>query len=133
MACDSGHNEPVATWDDVTGAASGLPEALETSPRVWKVRKKLFVWERPLRKSDLAALGDSAPDGDILGARVGDEGVKRALIAEEPQVYFTTPHFDGHPIVLARLDAIPPPDLTELITEAWLCQAPKTLARRFLD
>ncbi|MGH3956588.1 MAG: MmcQ/YjbR family DNA-binding protein [Mycobacterium sp.] len=123
----------MATWDDVTGAASGLPEALETSPRVWKVRKKLFVWERPLRKSDLAALGDSAPDGDILGARVGDEGVKRALIAEEPQVYFTTPHFDGYPIVLARLDAIPAPDLTELITEAWLCQAPKTLARRFLD
>ncbi|WP_134065586.1 MmcQ/YjbR family DNA-binding protein [Mycobacteroides salmoniphilum] len=121
----------MATWDDVTGVASGLPEALETSPRVWKVRKKLFVWERPLRKSDLAALGDSAPDGDILG--VGDEGVKRALIAEEPQVYLTTPHFDGYPIVLARLDAISPPDLTQLITEAWLCQAPKTLARRFLD
>jgi hypothetical protein len=122
----------VATWDDVTGAASGLPEAIETSPRVWKVHKKLFVWERPLRKSDLAALGDSAPDGDVLGARVGDEGVKRALIADQPQVYFTTPHFDGYPIVLARLEAIAPPDLIELVTEAWLCRAPKTLVRRFL-
>ncbi|MEU9807221.1 MmcQ/YjbR family DNA-binding protein [Mycobacterium sp. NPDC050853] len=122
----------MATWDDVEGTVSGLPDVVETSPRVWKVRKKLFVWERPLRKRDLAALGDSAPDGDILGARVSDEGVKLALIADEPDVYFTTPHFDGYPIVLARLDAIAAPDLTELITEAWLCQAPKTVTRKFL-
>ena len=49
-----------------------------------------MVWERPLRKADHAALGDDAPDGDILGARV-----------------------------------------TELITEAWLAQAPKTLAKSY--
>jgi hypothetical protein len=59
------------------------------------------VWERPLHKADFAALGDEAPDGDILGARVPDEGVKFALIADEPDVYFTTPHFGGSLTVYA--------------------------------
>ena len=49
-----------------------------------------------------------------------------------PNVYFTTPHFDGYPAVLVRLAEITVPDLTELITEAWLAQAPKTLVKKFL-
>jgi hypothetical protein len=97
------------------------------------VRKKLIVWERPLRKADLEALGADAPDGDILGARVADEGVKFALIADDPAVYFTTPHFDGYPAVLLRLARIGVPELTELVTEAWLAQAPKTLVKAFLS
>jgi hypothetical protein len=28
--------------------------------------------------------------------------VKFALIADDPGAYFTTPHFDGYPAVLAR-------------------------------
>lgn len=109
-----------------------LPETSEPTPRDWRVRKKLIVWERPLRKADYEALGADAPDGDILGARVSDEGVKFALIANDPDVYFTTPHFDGYPAVLVRLAEISEPDLTELITDAWLAQAPKTLAKAFL-
>jgi hypothetical protein len=117
----------VATWDDVARIAGELPETTQTSARNWRVRKKLIAWERPLRKADYEALGDDAPDGDILGARVADEGVKFALIADEPGVYFTTPHFDGYPAVLVRLAEIGVPDLEELVTEAWLAQAPKTL------
>ncbi|MDV3124889.1 MmcQ/YjbR family DNA-binding protein [Mycobacterium sp. 21AC1] len=122
----------MADWTDVARIAAGLPETNEATPRAWRVRKKLVVWERPLRKADYMALGDAAPDGDILGARVPDEGVKFALIADKPAVYFTTPHFDGYPSVLARLGAIDVPELTELITEAWLVQAPRTLAKAFL-
>jgi len=90
------------------------------------------VWERPLRKADLAALGDAAPAGPVLGARVADEGVKLALIADNPDVYFTTPHFDGYPAVLVRLDRIGIAELTELAEEAWLTRAPKRLAQRYL-
>jgi hypothetical protein len=122
----------MATWTDVARIAAELPETTEASPRNWRVRKKLMVWERPLRKADYAALGDDAPEGDILGARVADEGVKFALIAEETDVYFTTPHFDGYPMVLVRLAEIGVPELTELITDAWLSQAPKTLVKAFL-
>lgn len=123
----------MADWDDVARIVGELPETAEASPRTWRVRKKLIAWERPLRKADYEALGDAAPDGDILGARVPDEGVKFALIADDPGVYFTTPHFDGYPAVLVRLAEIGVPELTELITEAWLAQAPKTLAKAFLQ
>jgi hypothetical protein len=123
----------VASWDDVGLIVGQLPETTEAAPRNWRVRKKLIAWERPLRKADYEALGDTAPDGDILGARVPDEGVKFALIADDPGVYFTTPHFDGYPAVLVRLAEIGVPELTELITEAWLAQAPKTLAKAFLQ
>ncbi|MFN3007553.1 MmcQ/YjbR family DNA-binding protein [Mycolicibacterium wolinskyi] len=122
----------MADWGDVARIAADLPETGEPTPRTWRVRKKLVVWERPLRKADYAALGADAPDGDILGARVADEGVKFALIADNPAVYFTTPHFDGYPIVLVRLAAIGVDELTELITEAWLAQAPKTLVKAYL-
>lgn len=50
-----------------------MPEATERpafGSAAWRVRDKLFVWERPLRKSDRNALGDAAPDGPILGAKV---------------------------------------------------------------
>ena len=123
----------VATWDDVGRIVGELPETAEASPRNWRVRKKLLAWERPLRKADYAALGADAPEGAILGARVADEGVKFALIADDPGVYFTTPHFDGYPAVLVRLAEIGVPELEELLTEAWLAQAPKTLSREFLN
>ena len=122
----------MASWDDVARIVGELPETTEPAPRNWRVRKKLIAWERPLRKADYEALGDDAPDGDILGARVSDEGVKFALIADDPGVYFTTPHFDGYPAILVRLAEISVPELEELVTEAWLAQAPKTLVKAFL-
>jgi hypothetical protein len=121
----------MATWDDVGRIVGALPETTEASPRNWRVRKKLIVWERPLRKADHAALGPAAPDGEILGARVSDEGVKLALIADDPEVYFTTPHFDGYPAVLVRLAVIGVDELEELVTDAWLAQAPKKLVKEF--
>lgn len=100
--------------------------------RQWQVRKKTFVWERPLRKSDLEALGNAAPDGPILGAWLADEGEKFALIEGNPGVYFTTPHFSGYAAVLVNLDAIGSGELAELITDAWLNRAPKRVAAEFL-
>jgi hypothetical protein len=125
----------VATWDDVRRIALALPDTSEGeswgSPR-WMVHGKGFVWDRPLRKTDLAALGSAAPDGPILGARVADEGVKTALIADDPDAFFTIAHFDGYPAVLVRLENIGIDELEELITEAWLLKAPKRLAKEYL-
>ena len=99
----------------------------------WRVRDKLFVWERPLRRADLEALGAAAPDGPILGARVEHVGAKEALLADDPGLFFTTPHFDGYPAVLVRLDRIGPDALDEVIVEAWLARAPQRLAAAFLE
>jgi hypothetical protein len=126
----------MATWDDVASVVGELQLTEERSPHEWRVGKKLIAWERPLRKSDydaLTALGVEPPQGDILGVRVADEGVKFALIADEPELYFTTPHFDGYPAVLVRLAAIDERGLRELIVDAWLTQAPKRLVQEFLD
>ena len=125
----------MATWNDVARVVGELALTSEPSPHEWRVGKKLLAWERPLRPSDREALSQSGvepPEGDILGVRVSDEGVKFALIADEPGVYFTTPHFDGYPAVLVRLDEIAVRDLVEVITEAWLTQAPKKLVQEFL-
>jgi hypothetical protein len=127
----------MATWDDVRRFTQALPETTEQATGegilAWRVKDKLFTWERPLRKADLAALGDAAPEGPILATRVPDEGVKQALLADDPDVYFTTPHFDGYPIILLRLDRIAPSELEELLVEAWFDRAPKRLARQYRE
>ncbi|HSV68354.1 MAG TPA: MmcQ/YjbR family DNA-binding protein [Mycobacteriales bacterium] len=125
----------MATWDDVRRIALALPETAEQSREGichWRVKDKGFAWERPLRRADLKALGDAAPQGPILAAHVPDLGVKEALLADDPTVYFTTPHFNGYPAVLVRLERIASPELTELLVEAWLARAPKRLAAAYL-
>jgi hypothetical protein len=131
-----GRFSDVASWDDVRRIALGLPDSSERSSRglaSWRVRDKGFVWERPLRAGDVRALGDDVPKGPILGARVEHLGAKEALLADDPDVFFTTPHFDGYPAVLARLDRIALDELNELIVEAWLSRAPKRLAKQYID
>jgi hypothetical protein len=126
----------VADFDDVRRIALALPETSERPQwgnASWRVRDKPFVWERPLRASDRRALGDAAPEGPILGVRVEHLIAKEAMIADDPSVYFTTPHFDGYAAVLVRLDEIALNELEEVIAEAWLCQAPKRLANEFLE
>ena len=126
----------MATWDDVRKIALSLPETSEDLRRglmFWLVRDKLFVWERPLRQSDLRALGDKAPPAPIMGARVEHLVAKEALIADNPDVYFTTPHFDGYPAVLVQLEKIALDELEELTVEAWLARAPKRLAKEYIE
>lgn len=127
----------MATWDDVRRIALALPETTERSSSEgvsqWRVKDKLFAWERPLRRADLEALGDAAPEGAILATRVADLGAKEALLAEDPGLYFTTPHFNGYPMILVRLDRATVAELDELLVEAWLARAPKRLAEEYID
>ena len=124
----------VATWEEAGTIAAALPEveAAQDSWQ-WKVKGKSFAWQRPLRKGDLAELGDSAPQGEILAAWVPDQGAKEALLADEHGLYFTTSHFNGYSIILVKLAEIDLPELRELLVEAWLTRAPKRLAKQFLD
>jgi hypothetical protein len=126
----------VADWIDVRRIALGLPqtsERLSRERRQWRIKDKLFVWERPLRAKEVAELGGDAPDGPILGARVEHLVAKEALLADDPHVYFTTSHFKGYAAVLVRLERIAGDELDELITEAWLARAPKPLVETFLQ
>jgi hypothetical protein len=125
----------MATWNDVRRLALALPETTEGlrhEKRFWSVNDKGFVWERPLKKSDLKFLGDSAPDGPILAVYVSDLDAKDALIATDPDLYFTTPHFNGFPAVLVCLREISVTKLKKLITLAWRMNAPKNLVQAHL-
>ena len=126
----------MASWDDVRRIALGLPEVSEGTSyglTAWKVRDKTFVWERPLRERELQELGEAAPGGEILGVRVEDLGAKEALLADESGHFFSTPHFDGYPSVLVKLEEIGAAELRETIVEAWLAKAPKRLAREYAE
>ena len=115
----------MATWRDVRRIALALPGASEGTSygnAAWKVKGKLFAWERPLRKADLTALGDAAPTGPILGIRTADLEMKEALLASDPEVYFTTPHFNGYAAVLIRLGRISVKELKDVLQEAWLAR-----------
>ena len=76
----------MATWDDVRRLALALPQTVEGSSREgflnWSVKSKTFAWERPLRRGDLEALGEAAPQGPVLAARVPDLGAKEELLVE---------------------------------------------------
>lgn len=125
----------MATWRDVRRLALALPGTSEATSRetpAWTVHDKFFVWDRPLRKADITALGAKAPKGPILGVRTSGLEMKEALLASDPRVFFTTPHFDGFPAVLVRLDKISVEDLNDVIVEAWLARALKRAADAYL-
>ena len=125
----------MATWDDVSRLALALPEVVEgtdTNGCKWEVRRKHFAWERPLRKRDIEELGDEVPEGEILGTMVADLTDKRGLVGSNPEVFFTIPHFVHYPAVLVLIEKISLEQLNEVLTEAWLCRAPKKLAAAFL-
>jgi len=131
----------MATWDDVSALALAMPgaeEAATRGDRAWRTAStasgapgKTFIWERPLRKADLAETGPQ--HGPIAGVRVADEGEKLALIASDPNVFFTIHHFDGYDAVLLHLDRISVERLGEVIADAWIAVAPKRTVAAYLD
>ena len=135
----------MATFEDVARLALALPETEETTSwgmPTWAVRSggrakpKGFVWERPLSQKDRASLAaegaDVPPNEVILGVRVDGLAEKEAILAASPETTFTTPHFNGYPAVLVRLDRVDESQLREIITDAWLAVAPRKLADQFI-
>lgn len=103
----------MVTLDDVRALATALPGAEEGTSYgtpAWKVKGKLFARLRE--------------EGDVLALKTDD---KEGLLASDPGVFFTTPHYDGHPMVLVRMDVVAPGELRELLEDAWRLCAPKRL------
>jgi hypothetical protein len=58
-------------------------------------------------------------------------GEKEALLAANPEAYYTTAHYDGYAAILVNLAAVDLDELRELITESWRIKAPIRLRRSF--
>jgi hypothetical protein len=115
----------VADADDVRRLALALPHAveIESDGFDFRVADKGFAWSYPERRPGKPRLIRT----DIAVLFVGDEAEKQALLLGEPDVFFTTPGYDGLPLVMLRLAAVKPERLRELVTDAWRMRAPDAL------
>jgi hypothetical protein len=132
----SGYCAGVVTFEDAAQLASALPGVTEDERRgnrTWFVAGKAFAWERPFSKADLRRFGDQTPpDGPILAVRVEDLAEKEAVLAAQPEAFFTIPHFDGYSAVLIQMRKASAKALREALTDGWLACAPPPLAREYL-
>lgn len=123
----------MADTSDVRRIALGLPGAGEAEDRFafWvenKGKRKEFVWVWLERKDPD---GPRRPREDVVAVRVDGTGEKEALLASDPRVFFTEPHYNAFPAVLVRLTEIGTEELRELITDAWRIQAPRDAVEGF--
>jgi hypothetical protein len=106
----------VADADDVRRLALSLAGVVEIDSDGFdfRVDGKGFVWSYPDRSS-----GRRVIRTDVAVLYVGDEAEKQALLLGEPELFFTTPGYDGLPFVMVRLDAVDEKRLEELVVDAW--------------
>jgi hypothetical protein len=115
----------LADSDDVRRLALALPHVveIESDGFDFRVADKGFVWSYPERRPGKPRLIRT----DIAVLFVGDEAEKQALLLGEPEVFFTTPTYDGSPLVMLRLAEVDVERLAELVTDAWRMRAPDAL------
>jgi len=116
----------VADADDVRRLALALPQVVEIDSDGFdfRVADKGFVWSYPERRPGKPRRIRT----DIAVLFVGDEAEKQALLLGEPELFFTTPGYDGLPLVMLRLAEVTAERLGELVTDAWRMRAPDELS-----
>ncbi len=115
----------MADADDVRRLALALPHVAEIDSDGFdfRVGDKGFVWSYPERRPGKPRLIRT----DIAVLYVGDEAEKQALLLGDPEVFFTTPAYDGLPLVMLRLVQVNIDRLRVLVTDAWRMRAPDVL------
>ena len=110
----------MAEWADVVAIGARFPGVVEGTsygtPSL-KVRDKFMCRLRT--------------NPDALAIRVIDVADKDALLLGDPDVFFTTPHYDNYPVVLVRLESVSEAQLAELVEDAWRTQAAKRVIAKF--
>ncbi|MEV0384558.1 MmcQ/YjbR family DNA-binding protein [Nonomuraea sp. NPDC050643] len=110
----------MVTEEDVRRLALSLPETTEKpmyGMPAFYVRGKWFARVKE--------------EGDLLVLPVGSQEEKAELIAAEPAKFGTTPHYDGHAIVLVRFGAVDAAEMGELLADAWRLRGPRRRAAGF--
>ena len=111
----------MATIDDVRRIALALPGVEERASygeaASFRTKPRGFAYHRE--------------DIDAVVLYVSSEEDKLALIASNPDVFFTEPHYDGYAVVLVRLPAVDLDELAEQVIESWRLRAPKRDVARY--
>jgi hypothetical protein len=123
----------MADLNDVQRIVLLLPETTLDNDRIaFSVNNKgkrkgiAWVWMELLHPKKARV-----PNLNVIAIRVHDLAEKDMLLAAHPSTLFTEPHYTGFPAVLVRLAVVDVDELEELILNAWRCQAPPALVRRF--
>jgi hypothetical protein len=117
--------------NDVRKIALALPETSEDEGHFafsvnHRGKNKGFAWVWMERVDPKKA---RIPNPAVLAVRVRDTQEKEMLLATEPEIFFTEPHYNGFPAVLVRLEAVNIDDLIHLLKNAWRCLAPPELVK----
>jgi len=126
----------MASQKDVRAIALALEDVVESPDRFAfsvarsgaKARGFVWAWNERVDPKK-----PRVPRADVVAVRVAGADDKAALLAADPDKFFTEPHYNGFPAVLVRLPAVTRGELRALVTEAWRCVAEmkkKTGARR---
>ena len=111
----------MAAWSDVVAAGTRFPEVTESTS-----------YGTPALKVNGALMCRLRDEEEgVLMVRVVDLEDKAALLREDPDVFFTVDHYDGHASVLVRLGAVGAGRLAELLEDAWRLRAPKRALAAF--
>jgi hypothetical protein len=110
----------MVTESQIRRIALSLPGAYEhpsyDGRPSFRTKPRMFAWIR------------DKPEALVVWVESLDD--KEMMIATEPRVFFTTPHYDGYPMVLVRLEAVDVKRTRELVTESWRLRAPKSLLKK---
>lgn len=109
------------TWEDVVAIGKRFPGVEESTS----------YGTPALKFTGRGLICRLRTDPDALVLRVIDMGEREALLQGQPDVFFTTPHYDGYPYVLTRLEAVEPVELAELLEDAWRLRAPKRVVAEY--
>jgi hypothetical protein len=91
----------------------GVDEGTSYGTPALKVRKKLLCRMKE--------------DGETLVLPVSSLDEKELLMAQQPEIFFETPHYAGWPAVLVRLARIGDDQLGRMLEEGWRRSAGKRL------
>jgi len=128
-----------ASVEDVHEIALGMPyvtvEHGSGDNPVYQVGGKSFIFFRTPRPDAVDPVtGVRYPD--VIVFWVPSDEDKLALVQDETNPFFTTPHFNGHRSVLvraSRIGELTRQELAEVIQDAWLSRASPRRAAAWLS
>jgi hypothetical protein len=128
----------MATMADLDELALALPgttkELSEDGRPTYAAEGKMYAFHRSQRR-DAVDPETGERLADVLMFRTPDLEVKELLLADDRDIYFTTPHFNGYPAVLVRipdLERLDREELADLLADAWLTRVKKSVAKAWL-
>ena len=95
------------TYDDIIQIGLAKPDVIDT-----------MAWGTPALKRKKRFMLRLGNDGEHIVVRL-DWASHDRLLAEHPEVLYKTPHYDGYPAVLVRLDLLSPLLARELLDASW--------------